>query len=83
MKADKIVFNIEGSDKECAFFALYAGLRMYYEQRTLRDKCPDEFSISAAECYGLLNQLEENFPKEFADSKVEFNEVYDQLMKPK
>ncbi len=85
MKANKIIFDIEASEKECAFFSLYAGLRMYKEykdkQVELQNKVANGFgkelfSIAAAEAYCLLEQLKENHPEEFKEAEEEFNECY-------
>lgn len=71
----RIIFDLELTDRESAFFSLYAGLRMYKEQR--QKSVPEEmFSISAAEAYGLLQQLKRQYPKQFAEAEQEYNDVY-------
>lgn len=49
----KIEFDLEGRDESAAFFALYAGLRMYKEQREKRCE-GNAMSFTAAEAYGML-----------------------------
>lgn len=74
-----IKFNLEASDKECAFFALYAGLRMYFNLKS--DSAPEgQMSIAGAEAYCLLKQLEEKHPRAYKEAESEFNRVY--LLKP-
>jgi len=75
MKTNTIRFNIEASDKECAFFAIYAGLRMYFNKKS-ENELPNEMSIAAAEAYCLLKQLEEKHPKQYKEAESEFNRVY-------
>lgn len=75
MKTNTIKFNIEASDKGCAFFALYAGLRIYFNKRS-ENTPADQISIAAAEAYGMLQQLKEKHPKEYKDAEDEFNSVY-------
>jgi hypothetical protein len=87
MKTNKIIFDVEGSEKDCAFFALYAGLRMYKEHKdkqvALQNKVAkigeECFSIAAAEAFSLLEQLKENHPKEFKEAELEFNECYNSV----
>ncbi len=81
----KVIFDFEGRDKGCAFFALYAGLRMYKDKKLKQVKLQREvangmgeesFSIPAAEAYCMLEDLREKFPKEYAESKEEYDEIY-------
>lgn len=71
----RISFDLELTDRESAFFALYAGLRMYKEQRQ-KDVPKGMLSIAAAEAYGLLQQLKEQHPERFAEAEQEYNDVY-------
>lgn len=70
-----ILFDLELTDRESSFFALYTGLRMYKEQRN-RSVEPEVFSISGAEAYGLLQQLKRQHPEQFAQAEQEYNDVY-------
>jgi hypothetical protein len=76
----EIKFDFEARDEECAFFALYAGLRMYKEQREKNVSSPDAISFAAAEAYGLLEDLKEQHPKEYGLAEKEYNEVYKNLI---
>jgi hypothetical protein len=75
MNIDKIIFDFEGRDEACAMFALYAGLRMYKELKQGQEK-DGEMSIAGAEAYCLLMDIEEQYPKEFAECKAEFEMIY-------
>jgi len=70
-----IEFDFEGRDEQCAFFALYAGLRMYKE---LKNKVAtnNAFSIAGAEAYCMLEDLKEQYPKQYWESAAEFEQVY-------
>lgn len=71
----EIVFDFEGRMESEAFFALYAGLRMYREQKEkhLEDGA---ISLPAAEAYCMLCDLKEQYPKEYEQAGVEYQEVY-------
>lgn len=71
-----IKFDMEAKIQDCAFFALYAGLRMYKEQKDRQPKEAGTFSIAAAEAYCLLQDLKESHPKEYAEAVAEYDEVY-------
>lgn len=79
-----VKFNLEGRDEGAAFFALYAGLRMYKEQKDkqtillneTKDDIEKTFSIPAAEAYCMMQDLREKFPKQYEEAKQEFEEVY-------
>jgi len=79
-----VKFNLEGRDEGAAFFALYAGLRMYKEQKEkqiillneIKDDSEKTFSIPAAEAYCMMQDLREKFPKQYEEAKQEFEEVY-------
>lgn len=70
-----ITFDLEGRDEGAAFFSIYAGLRMYKEQREKRVEGAG-ISIAAAEAYGMLQDLKEQFPIEYQQAALEFQEVY-------
>jgi hypothetical protein len=67
-------FLFEGRDPS-AFFAFYAGLRMYKEVKDLQT-IKGKFYIAAAEAYCMLQDLKEQFPKHYAEAEAEYNEVY-------
>lgn len=72
----KIKFNFNhSSDPSAAFFALYAGLRIYKE---LKDSVtePDMLSIPGAEAFCMLMKLKEKFPEQFAACEREYNSTY-------
>lgn len=71
----KIVFDLEASDQEAAFFALYAGLRMYQEAKDNVAK-PGMFFIAAAEAYCLRKDLKQQYPELYAAAEKEYEEVY-------
>jgi hypothetical protein len=79
-----VKFNLEGRDEGAAFFALYAGLRMYKEQKDkqtillneTKDDIEKTFSIPAAEASCMMQDLREKFPKQYEEAKQEFEEVY-------
>lgn len=79
-----IKFDFEGRDEEAAFFALYAGLRMYKEKKDRQVKLlnaangnsEEQFSIPAAEAFCMLQDLKEKFPKEYAEASEEYEAVY-------
>lgn len=70
-----ITFDLEGRMEGCAFFALYAGLRMYKEQKEKVVE-PGAISTPAAEAYCMLRDLEEQHPVEYKQAGIEFQEVY-------
>lgn len=80
----RIKFDFEGRDEGSAFFALYAGLRMYKEVKENQIKAASivdkskttALSIPAMEAYGMLCDLEEQFPKHFKEAEQEYNENY-------
>jgi hypothetical protein len=76
-----IKFNLEGRDEGCAFFALYAGLRMYKEQREQSVSEPGGISIAAAEAYAMLQDMKARFPAHFEDAEEEFEAVYSKKSK--
>jgi hypothetical protein len=75
MNLDNITFDLEASDQEAAFFALYAGLRMYKWVRGLRTP-PGAVAIAAAEAYCMLEQLKEAHPEAYRQAEEEYEEVY-------
>jgi hypothetical protein len=71
-----IVFEVgEAIDPISAFFAVYAGLRMYAEQKIV-NMSSDAVSLPAAEAYCMLEELEEKFPKNYSESRDEYDRVY-------
>lgn len=73
----EIIFDLEASDIEAAFFGIYAGLRMYMEQKSAAPKDgPDAFFISAAETYCRLEELKVQHPEQYRNAENEYNEVY-------
>jgi len=71
---DIIKINIEASDKECAFFALYAGLRMYFEYKKETNNDPNSISIAGAEAYCMLQDMKERYPIQYNEAKDEYDE---------
>lgn len=72
----KIIFDLEARDEGAAFFAIYAGIRMYYEQKKQQPKFEGAFYIAEAEAYSLLKELQVKHPKEYAEAEIEYNETY-------
>lgn len=80
----KIIFDFEGRMENEAFFALYAGLRMYKEVKENQIRAaelagtqePGAISIPAAEAFGMLCDLEENFPRRYKYAKEEYEANY-------
>jgi len=64
---------------ECAFFALYAGLRMYKDLKVKEDDSRNDgsFSIAGAEAYSMLKMLEENYTDMFIEAQIEYIKVYE------
>ena len=71
-----IEFNLEGRDKSSAFFALYAGLRMYYEQKLIETKERDKVTIPGAEAFALLEDLRHQNERLYLDAVAEYEHVY-------
>ena len=75
----KITFDLEGSDKEAAFYGIYAGLRMYKEKKDkeMVDKgmVGKSFFTAAAENYCRLDELKAQYPQWYAEAEKEYNEV--------
>jgi len=71
-----VTINFEGRDEGCAFFALYAGLRMYSELKEDKHKGKNSMSIAGAEAYSILMDLKFTYPKECEEAKKEYDEVY-------
>lgn len=80
----KIIFDLTGRLKDCAFFAIYAGLRMYKEQKEseilLKEQMgqqePGAISLPAAEAFCCLEELKQQHPSWYADAEDEYNDVY-------
>ena len=79
-----VIFEFEGKERGCAFFALYAGLRMYMEVKETEIKAASmsdksrrgAVSIAAAEAYCMLEELREQFPKLYKEAVVEYENNY-------
>ena len=70
-----ITFDLEAGDSQAGFFALYAGLRMYMEQK--QSRVPEgKISIPAAEAYCMLRDLAEQYPDEYLEAKDEYEAAY-------
>lgn len=74
-RTNLIKLDIQAADKQCAFFALYAGLRMYRDLKKKQDP-PHAISIAGAEAHCLLMQLKESYPQDYIEAQVEFEDVY-------
>jgi hypothetical protein len=80
----KIVFDFEGRMEDLAFYALYAGLRMFKDlketeiewQIKFGQTRSDAFSLPAAEAYCMLMDMKKKYPKWFKEAEKEYNEVY-------
>ena len=73
----KLIFDLsEKNDAECAFFALYAGLRMYIDFKEKQPKEEGAFSVPAMEGHGLLRDLEAQYPQQYAEAELEYETVY-------
>lgn len=80
----KIVFDLEGRMEEEAFYALYAGLRMYKEVKENQIKAaelsgmqePGAISIPAAEAFCMMEDLRTKFPKLYYEAEAEYEENY-------
>lgn len=70
-----IEFDLIGRDSEAAFFALYAGLRMYKEQKQ-KDTPQGQMSIPAAEAYCMLMDLKKDYPDEYEIAEQDFDDIY-------
>ena len=71
MKNVKI--NFEGRDEGCAFFALYAGLRMYNEYKHKQHLGKDSFSTAGAEAYSMMEDLRYSHPEQYEEAKKEYD----------
>lgn len=77
-KKENIKFNIGGRD--LAFYTLYSALRMYKDHKSHEEKSLEKgaFLFVAAEAYVFLEDLKEQFPKEYEEAEKEYNEFYGQ-----
>lgn len=71
----------EGKEKDCSFFALYAGLRMYMDYKAKNILDPGKINISSAEAYTMLMELNEEFPGRYEDAKKEYDSEVLPLLK--
>lgn len=81
MGRPRINFTInfeEQNDGDAAFYALYAGLRMFRDFKQKQDESAPKgsFQISGAEAYCLLEDLKEQFPERYKQAEQEYDEVY-------
>lgn len=76
----KIVFDFEARMENEAFFALYAGLRMYKEQKE-KSVPGGAISIPAAEAFCMLCDLEEQYPIQYKQAGIEYQDVYGNIQK--
>lgn len=75
MKKFIIDFDLK-QDTGAAFFALYAGLRIYKEIKDAQPKPKDAISVPAAEAYCMLEDLKEKYPTEYEAAQKEYDEIY-------
>lgn len=76
MKSDRIIIDIsESIDKDCAIYAVYAGLRMFYESNH-RVKEEGKFNIAQAEAYCMLGFLYEKYPKDYKECEIEYDKIF-------
>lgn len=73
---EEVIIDFEGRDEECAFFTLYAGLRMYKELKGEQHRGKQTFSIAGAEAHSMLEYLKEKYPQRFAIAQQEYEDVY-------
>tara|TARA_R110002049_G_scaffold224712_4_gene396530 strand:+ start:17010 stop:17393 length:384 start_codon:yes stop_codon:yes gene_type:complete len=71
----KIQFNLE-SNPSVGFYALYASLRFFKEFKVKSHTEPNSVNTASAECYCMLEDLKEQYPKEYAEARDEYNSVY-------
>ena len=74
-----ITIEFEGRDEGAAFFALYAGLKMYSDLKAKQKKGTNEVSIAGAEAYSILEDIKESHPKECAEAKKEYESTVENL----
>lgn len=70
-----IKFNLE-SNPSVGFYALYASLRFFKEFKVKRHTEPNSVNTASAECYCMLEDLKDQYPKEYAEARDEYNSVY-------
>lgn len=75
-------FIFEARD-DSALFALYAGLRMYKEQKLITPAPKNAFSIAGAEAYCMLQDLKSLYPKQYKECELEYEEQYGKLISVK
>ena len=71
-----ININFEGRDEYCAFFALYAGLRMYSDLKAKQKTGTNEVSVAGAEAYSMLQDIKVSHPEEFKEAEIEYDCVF-------
>lgn len=70
-----IKFNLE-SNPSVGFYALYASLRFFKEFKVENHSKPNSVNTASAECYCMLEDLKDQYPKEYAEARDEYNSVY-------
>lgn len=65
---DKIEFDLEASEQDCAFYAIYTGLRMCMEEQAKKE-VEGSYSLVGAEAYCMLQQLKEKHPIQYLSAK--------------
>ncbi len=73
---ERIVIDFEGRDEDCAFFALFAGLKMYSDKKAEDCKGTGKVSIAGCEAYSMLYDLKKEYPEKWEEAKKEYAEVY-------
>ena len=74
-----IEIDFEGRNEPCAFFALYAGLKMYSDMKAEQYKGTDKMNIAGAEAYCMLQDLKLSHPNEFEEAKKEYENKFKNL----
>lgn len=72
----KIIFDFEGRDEDCAFFVLYAGLRMYYDLKRKQPTKEGQMSIAAAEAHCMLQDLKKQDETAYYEAYAEYEHIY-------
>lgn len=71
-----ITIDFDGRNESCAFFAIYAGLKMYSDLKHEETRGTGKTSISGAEAYCILQDLKETHSKHFKEAEKEYARVY-------
>ena len=73
---NEIIINLEGRNEDCAFFALFAGLKMYSDLKAEENRGTNKMNIAGAEAYCMLYDLKEDYPEKWEEAKKEYVDVY-------